>query len=366
MYRQRLWSVLAKPSNIPNSVAGPSRNVQCRKIVFEEFGDPIKVAKLVEDTVPDTAGDDQVIVKMIVAPVNPADINTIQGVYPVKPTLPSSPGYEGVGEVISVGSHVKHLVPGDRVIPEGVIGTWRTAAVFRSSELVKVDKDIDIHAISGISSNPCTAYRMLHDFVNLNKNDVIIQNGANSACGQNVVQLARHYGYKSVNVIRKRPEPDLGNLKNRLTSLGATYVLTDEELRTTDIFKSGALPKPRLALNNIGGKSSTEVLRTLDNGGVMVTYGGMSREPVIVPTASFIFKDVQLRGFWMTRWHKQNAGTVQRQQMYDELSKMMKDGELVAPANKTLPLESFKEVLQNTMSTKGYAGVKFFLDLQQL
>lgn len=88
-----------------------------------------------------------------------------------------------------------------------------------------------MYALSGISSNPCTAYRMLHDFVALNKDDVVIQNGANSACGQNVIQLANIFCFKTVNIIRSRPEPDLENLKKHLMSLGATNVLTQEELR---------------------------------------------------------------------------------------------------------------------------------------
>lgn len=119
-----------------------------------------------------------------------------------------------------------------------------------------------------------------------------------------------------------------------------------------------------MGLNNIGGKSSTEVLRTLDNGGVMVTYGGMSREPVIVPTASFIFKDIQLRGFWMTRWRKEHSCTEQYEQMYDEIQQLMKDGKLVAPAHQILPLDSFQESLQNTISSKGFIGFKYFLDLK--
>lgn len=134
--------------------------------------------------------------------------------------------------------------------------------------------------------------------------------------------------------------------------------------RKTDIFKSGSFPKPRLAFNNVGGKSATEVLRTLNNGGVMVTYGGMSREPVIVPTASFIFKDIQLKGFWMTRWRKENASSEKYNKMYDDLSQFMKDGKLVAPAYKTLPLDSFQEALQNTISSKGFIGFKYFLDLK--
>lgn len=94
-----------------------------------------------------------------------------------------------------------------------------------------MSKDINLYTVSAFNSNPCTAYRMLHDFVSLNKDDVIIQNGANSACGQNVIQLAKIYGYKSVNIIRKRPKPDLEKLKKYLMNLGATHVLTEDELR---------------------------------------------------------------------------------------------------------------------------------------
>lgn len=79
---------------------------------------------------------------MIVAPVNPADINVIQGVYPVKPPLPSTPGFEGVGEVVAVGSAVKNVCPGDRVISNGAIGTWCTANIFNCKQLLKVSNII--------------------------------------------------------------------------------------------------------------------------------------------------------------------------------------------------------------------------------
>jgi trans-2-enoyl-CoA reductase len=35
----------------------------------------------------------------------------------------------------------------------------------------------------------------------------------------------------------------------------------------------------------------------------MVTYGGMSMQPVSIPTSLLIFKDLQFRGFWLSgRW----------------------------------------------------------------
>lgn len=82
----------------------------------------------------------QVLVRMLAAPVNPADINTVQGVYAVKPPLPSVPGNEGIGEVLEIGrnSH-SELQPGDHVIPRvNAFGTWRTHAITTPSELIKV------------------------------------------------------------------------------------------------------------------------------------------------------------------------------------------------------------------------------------
>lgn len=37
----------------------------------------------------------------------------------------------------------------------------------------------------------------------------------------------------------------------------------------------------------------------------MVTYGGMSKQPLTLPTSSFIFQNVVCRGFWLTQWKAQ-------------------------------------------------------------
>lgn len=175
---------------------------------------------------------------MLAAPVNPADINTIQGVYPIKPRLPSIPGNEGVGKIEAVGQGVKSLAVGDVVLPKEIAwGTWRTHAVCEADQLLKITPDVDVVAAATMSVNPCTAYRMLKDFVPMEKGDVVIQNGANSACGQSVIQLAKAWGYVSVNVVRNRP--DIEDLKNRLKNLGADHVLTEEEVPATKIFKEG-------------------------------------------------------------------------------------------------------------------------------
>lgn len=78
-------------------------------------------------------------IKWLLAPVNPADINTIQGKYPSKPPLPAVPGNEGVGEIVAVGSNVRNLCVGDRVVPNGPnFGTWRTHANYNFKDVMKV------------------------------------------------------------------------------------------------------------------------------------------------------------------------------------------------------------------------------------
>lgn len=79
--------------------------------------------------------------KMLAAPVNPADINTIQGTYAVQPPLPSIPGNEGVGEVVAVGDgYTGRLQPGDKVIPRvNALGTWRTHIIAPDTDFIKVD-----------------------------------------------------------------------------------------------------------------------------------------------------------------------------------------------------------------------------------
>ena len=87
-----------------------------KAIVYDVHGPPDTVTKLVEVPAVDVK-EKEVCVKMLAAPINPSDINRIQGVYPVRPNPPAVGGYEGVGEVLSVGSSVTSLSPGDWVIP---------------------------------------------------------------------------------------------------------------------------------------------------------------------------------------------------------------------------------------------------------
>jgi mitochondrial enoyl-[acyl-carrier protein] reductase / trans-2-enoyl-CoA reductase len=72
--------------------------------------------------------------------------------------------------------------------------------------LLPLPKTAKISPVSAatISVNPFTADRMMLDFIQLKEGDWVVQNGANSGVGQNVIQLARIRGFKTVNIIRDR------------------------------------------------------------------------------------------------------------------------------------------------------------------
>lgn len=259
---------------------------------------------------------------------------------------------------------MKSLKPGDLIVPYSTgLGTWRSHAVFKEDDVMKVPTNIPLPEAATITVNPCTAYRMLKDFVNLKEGDTVIQNGANSACGQNVFQICKALNVKSVGIIRDRPDAD--KLVSYLKSLGASEVLTEEQCRSTKLFKSNQLPKPKLALNCVGGKNALEMSKHLDHYGIMVTYGGMSREPVLVPTSSLIFKDIQFRGFWMTRWKEQKGRSDEAQQMFNDLIKMIENSQLKAPNHELVPFANYQSAIENALNMQGFAGAKLMLDFRK-
>src|SRR5437868_11967320 len=93
---------------------------------YETHGNPLEVLRIVEQHWPEPASD-EVVVRMAAAPINPADLNAIEGKYPIRPTLPATPGMEGAGVVVKLGSAVRNLALGTQVILPHGLGTWREA-----------------------------------------------------------------------------------------------------------------------------------------------------------------------------------------------------------------------------------------------
>eukprot|EP01126_Amoeba_proteus_P010080 TRINITY_DN1390_c0_g1_i6.p1 TRINITY_DN1390_c0_g1~~TRINITY_DN1390_c0_g1_i6.p1 ORF type:complete len:358 (+),score=64.47 TRINITY_DN1390_c0_g1_i6:239-1312(+) len=295
---------------------------------YTKNGPPKTSVRLETESLSPATGK-QVTIQMLFAPINPADINMIEGTYAIQPALPSVGGNEGLGKVVAVGDSVSKLKVGDYVIPNTAgFGTWRTAATVEEDSLLNVTAApyIPEEYLACLSVNPATAFRLLKDFVELKEGDVVIQNGANSMVGMSVIQLAHDLGVKTVNIIRAG---DNFNEKSELMKkYGAYAVVTPEDSRSREFRKMlSEIPQPKLALNCVGGETATEMARILGKGGVMVTYGGMSYKPVTVPTAPFIFNDITLKGFWMSRWYSEHNDT-ERKELFNRLIHLVQEEKL--------------------------------------
>jgi trans-2-enoyl-CoA reductase len=287
----------------------------------------------------------EAVVEMRAAPINPADLNQIEGKYPVRPELPATPGFEGAGVVVHLGAKVTNVAVGDLVILPHNVGTWRDAVVVKAEDLVVVPAGIEpVHAAM-LKINPMTAWRLLHDYVDLKKGDWLIQNAANSAAGRAVIQIGGELGYKTVNVVRR------AELIDELRTEGGDVVLVDGgNLRDEAKGATGGAPI-RLGLNAVGGESALRLANCLAPGSTLVTFGAMSLQPLKIPNGLLIFKDLRFRGIWINKWYD-NATKEQRMEAFRPLFEMAKRGLLKTKVEKAYPLSEAKVAVAHAAQSK--------------
>ncbi|KAG6332570.1 hypothetical protein ID866_6520 [Astraeus odoratus] len=332
--RARLgWVSLPQYRAFSSSTVTP-RN---RAIIYGNNGRPSSVLSAL--TFPDLPPPPPhtVNIRFLLSPINPADISVIEGVYPTKPSPAHFPlhssttpvyvgGNEGLAEVVRVGDGVTELKNGDRVVmtrPHS--GTWISAKNVNVQDVLQVPSDVGEAQAATMT---------------LGEGDWVVQNGANSAVGQAVIQIAAARGWKTLNLVRDRE--DVERLKEYLRGLGATQVSTYDELGTKD-FKDRLREwtggrSIKLGLNCVSGRTTTLMARLLGQDGHLVSYGAMSKEPLSLPTSLLIFKNLTCHGFWQSCWYDRKS-LQERKRLMDTLFRLARDGKLRSPECETLVVE---------------------------
>lgn len=319
--------------------------------VYETHGNPADVLQVASRPWPTPAAD-EAVVKMSAAPINPADLNQIEGKYPVRPELPATPGFEGAGIVVESGAGVNGLTSGTLVILPHNVGTWRDAIAAKAEDLVIVPDGIEPVQAAMLKINPLTAWRLLHDYVDLQKGDWLIQNAANSATGRDVIQIAHELGYKTVNVVRR------AELINELRAEGGDVVLVDGDNLRDEVKSATGGASIRLGLNSVGGDSALRLANCLAPGGTLVSFGAMSLQPLKIPTGLLIFKDLRFRGIWINKWYDK-ATPSERTQTFQSLFDMAKRGLLKTKIEKTYPLSEVKAAVAHAAQGKRNGKIVF-------
>src|SRR6478736_4904716 len=322
--------------------------------VYETHGNPADVLRVETRPWPTPAAG-EAIVKMRAAPINPADLNQIEGKYPIRAELPATPGFEGAGVVVELGAGVKGLTIGALVILPHNVGTWRDAVAVKAEELVVVPEGIEPVQAAMLKINPLTALRLLHDYVDLQKGDWLIQNAANSAAGGDVIQIAHELGYNTVNVVRR------AELVDELRAEGGDVVLVDGDNLRDEVKSTTGGASIRLGLNSVGGESALRLANCLSPGGTLVSFGAMSLQPLKIPTGLLIFKDLRFRGIWINKWYD-NAAPSERMAAFGPLFDMARRGLLKTKIEKTYPLSEVKAAV--THAAQGKRSGKIVFDFE--
>ena len=320
-------------------------------------GPPCEVLTLRDDVpVETTVEGDRVRVRILASPVNPSDVNAIEGTYPGARAPPRVPGAEGVGEITEAGPASGRMV-GERVVANRSYdgGTWRREVVASAKMFDVIDRDVPVHEAAMITVNPCTAWRLLEDS-GAREGETVVVNAATSGVGRALLQLARGRGIRTIAMCRPR-ESALATEEayESLRADGADVVLADTDstrLRLDERTRELA-SRARFGFNAVGGHSAQIMLRLLqpESGSELVTYGGMSKQPLVAPTGAFIFKDIALKGFWLTRWLARDeieTGGAGRLDMLARVSDAIRSGTLRTPLDRVrdVPLADVLRVLR--------------------
>ena len=327
-----------------------------RQLQLVAFGEPSEVIELNTVSEP-VLGQEDVLVSMEAASINPSDFLLVRGIYGVRPALPFSLGAEGVGRITQTGSKVDVALRGKRVLilPTLEQGTWADQVVVPVRNLVPMSDEADPLQLSMIGINPATAYLLLNRYVSLMPGDWIGQTAANSAMGQYTIKLAKLAGVKTLNVVRREEAAE------QVRQFGGDRVVLQGDNLHKDIEQALGGKKLSLVLDMVGGTPVGELAKSLKTGGSIVTYALLSGQLPAIPPKEFIYNGLSHHGFWLVYWIA-NAPRSEIQEIYQKLGDLVADGSLSAQVEHVYPLEQFKEAFKQSLKSNRSGKILFEFD----
>src|SRR5467141_5347714 len=241
-----------------------------KAIQLTAYGNPAQSLELVELSLPKAPAVGEAIVRMEYAPIAYSDLLLANGIYLLRPTLPSVIGGEGAGIVEAIGSGVTSVKVGDRVtIPFGTF-TWSEKVLAPAEGLFVVPPSIDARTASMLNINPTTAVLLLDEFVKLKAKDWIALNAANSHVARCLIAIAKSRDLKVVGIVRR------SELIPEIEKLGVDFVgVESPELSKQIQIATGGIPIS-LGLDAVGGPATATMASVLSSGAHLVSYAWLS------------------------------------------------------------------------------------------
>ena len=173
-----------------------------KQIRFDRFGLPQQVARCCEVADPGEPFAWEVVVEIEVCTISPSDLSRLAGRYGELPRLPATAGMDGVGRVVARGAQVSDLAIGDRVILKSN-DNWCQRRRVAAALALKVPADLDVLQLATLKVNACTALELVRRETPLARGDWLVQTAPLSGVGRAVIEIARHDGIRTLNIVRR-------------------------------------------------------------------------------------------------------------------------------------------------------------------
>jgi NADPH:quinone reductase-like Zn-dependent oxidoreductase len=320
-----------------------------KAVVCEKWGDPEEVLQ-VRDVPEPVPGPGQVLVRMIASPVNPSDLLMVRGEYGRLPPLPATPGFEGVGVVEAGQGLLARRVLGRRVaVLNSASGNWQEKVVLPARQAVPVPRALTDEQAATFFVNPASALIMTRYLLRVPAGAWLLQTAAGSALGRMVIRLGRAYGFRTLNVVRRREQAE-----ELLRADGTAAVATNEESlreRVAALTNGEGVP---FAIDAVGGATGSEVIHALSRGGRLLVYGTLDRNPLTIDPRTLMVGQKRVEGFWLSDWaRQQNPLTMLL--LFRRLGKLMQSGVLTSEVGASLPLDEIRAAVRQA-AQPGRAG----------
>jgi NADPH:quinone reductase-like Zn-dependent oxidoreductase len=311
-----------------------------KAIVFGQFGDPAEVLQVRDVPLPEP-GPGQVRVRMLASPINPSDLLTVRGTYGRLPSLPATPGFEGVGVVEARGPGLLgKLRMGKRVaVLNGRGGNWQEHVLVPARQVVPVPAAVGDDQAATFFVNPASALVMTRYILRVPQGAWLLQTAAGSALGRMVIRLGRQYGFRTLNVVRRSTQA-----AELLRAGGNAVVCTDHESipeRVQALTGGAGVP---FAIDAVGGGTGSAILAALAPNGRMLVYGTLANEPLRIDSRTLMVGRKTVEGFWLSEW-AQGQGVLTLLGLFRRIRKLLRAGVLTTEVAASFPPEQIREAV---------------------
>ncbi len=256
-------------------------------------------------------------------------------------------------ELWQVGEGVTRVAKGQRVVPfvhldrQKGEGSWQQYVSLKQELVWPVPDSISDQAAAQFLINPWTVYGILTD-LKVPKGEYVLQTAAGSVFGRQVIQLAKHWGIKTINVVRRAEQ------KEELKALGADEVIsTDNEDVAARVKEITGGKLAYAALDAVAGTLTKQVTASVRDGGQVFVYGELGGWDATVGVGDLF------RGVHVAAWVLSNSLAERSEEYIDKVSKLIEAKIIVPLEGETYDLADFQLAIKK--STEVARGGKVFL-----